>query len=97
MENIFLATTASTGMSLVGFLFPLVIMVLIFWLLIIRPQKKQTQAHNQLLANLKKDDKITTYGGIIGVVKEINEETVIVRTSNSEIELKKAAINQINS
>jgi preprotein translocase subunit YajC len=65
---------------------PLILLFVIFWFLIIRPQQKQQKAHKEMLASLKKGDRIVTAGGLIAeVVKpeeeylkiKINEETVV--------------------
>jgi preprotein translocase subunit YajC len=49
----------------------------IFWLLIINPQKKQQQKHQQRIGSLKKGDRIMTTGGIYGTVVKV-EETALV-------------------
>ena len=49
-------------------LLPLVLIFLVFWFLLIRPQQKRAKEHQQMVANLKKGDRVVTAGGIIGRV-----------------------------
>lgn len=59
-------------------LLPLVAMFAIFYFLLIRPQQKKAKAHKEMLANLRKGDKVVTSGGIFGVITGIDEQVVVV-------------------
>ncbi len=73
--------------DLVSSLLPLVALFAIFYFLIIRPQQKQAKAHRDMVANLKKGDKIVTNGGLmVGVVKV--EETYFLVKNNDGSEMK---------
>lgn len=52
----------------------------IFYFLIIRPQKKRQQAHQALVRDLKRGDTAVTSGGICGVIKKVDKDTVILET-----------------
>jgi len=52
---------------------PLAIIFVIFWFLIINPQRKQAKEHTKLLSELKRGDKVVTSGGIHGVIAEFRE------------------------
>jgi len=73
--------------DLISSLLPLVALFAIFYFLIIRPQQKQAKAHKEMVANLKKGDKIVTNGGLIVEVTKV-EETYFVVKSNDGSELK---------
>lgn len=67
--------------SFVMSLFPLVVIFLIFYLLLIRPQQKKAKEHKQMLDKLKKGDKVITTGGIYGVIESVGVETLTVKVS----------------
>jgi len=70
------------GGGLMGFL-PLVLIFVIFYFLLIRPQQKKTKEHKEMLDNVKKGDKIITSGGEYGVVEEVKPNTVIVKIAEN--------------
>jgi len=59
-------------------LIPLVLIIVIFYFLLIRPQQKRLKAHQAMIGELKKGDKIVTSGGIFGTVHDVSEDTVRV-------------------
>ena len=66
----------------------LVAFALIFYFLLIRPQKKQEKAANDMRNNLHVGDEITTIGGIIGQIVSIKEETITVETSKDRTKIR---------
>jgi preprotein translocase subunit YajC len=56
-------------------LVPLALIFIIFYFMLIRPQKKKEQAHQKLLQNLAKNDEIVTTGGIHGTIVNVKEKT----------------------
>ncbi|ENG2597700.1 preprotein translocase subunit YajC [Pseudomonas aeruginosa] len=83
------AGPAGTGFEwvfLVGFL-------VIFYLMIWRPQAKRAKEHKNLLGNLQKGDEVVTSGGIAGKVTKVADDFVVVEVSdNVELKFQKAAI-----
>ncbi len=75
--TIFLATAAHAqdAPQEPGFmsLMPLVLIFVIFWILIIRPQSKRLKEHSDMVANLKRGDAIVTAGGIHGKISKVND------------------------
>lgn len=72
------------------------VIILIFYFLIIRPQKKRDKEAKNMLAAIKKGDKIVTIGGIRGTVAVVKESTVIVKVDdNTRIEFSKNAISSV--
>ena len=85
---------ASPILQLVPFLFIFVI----FYFMLIVPQKKQQKAHRDLLANLKKNDEVVTSSGIHGTVVNVKDTTVILRIDeNVKIEVEKVSISALKN
>ena len=61
---------------------PLVLMFAIFYFLLIRPQQKRSKEHRNMIANLKKDDRIVTSGGLHGRVTGMDETTLTVEIAD---------------
>ncbi|MEN6499391.1 MAG: preprotein translocase subunit YajC [Rectinema sp.] len=93
-----LQTTASnpTG-SLVSTIVTFGLVFVIFYFLIIRPQNKKQKQMQQMIAGVKKGDKIVTIGGIHGVVTSVKESTVLVKVDDgTRIEFSKSAIASVS-
>ncbi|MCS7236745.1 MAG: preprotein translocase subunit YajC [Thermoguttaceae bacterium] len=91
---------AAEGPSLFGLLWPIVAIIFLFWLLLIRPQQKERAKIAQMLANLKKNDRVITIGGIYGVVTNIRREADEVTlkvddSSNVRIKVSLGAIARV--
>ena len=93
------ATGGSTagGGSFFELVFPFVLMILVFYFLLIRPQKKQQKAIRNMLDNLKVNDKVITVGGVMGKVVQIKDDDVIIQTGpeGAKIKFQKAAIGKV--
>ena len=91
---IFLEATPTAGQSMLSMLITFVPMIAIFYFLLIRPENKRKKEAEELRAAVKKYDKITTIGGIVGTVVDIKEDKVVIETSADQvrIELAKWAI-----
>ncbi|MFH1995703.1 MAG: preprotein translocase subunit YajC [Candidatus Omnitrophota bacterium] len=80
---------------IMGFL-PVVLIFVIFYFLLIRPQKKTQDEHKKMLEELKKNDEVTTSGGIFGTIANVKEKAVTLRVDqNVKIEVLKSAISTI--
>ena len=87
---------AAAGGSMVTTLITFGVIILIFYFLIIRPQKKRDKEAKDMLAAIKKGDKIVTIGGIRGTVAIVKESTIIVKVDdNTRIEFSKSAISAV--
>ena len=69
--------------NILGMLFPILIFVLFFYFVLIRPQKKQEKKQKAMLAALQKDDKVVTIGGICGKITKIKDEYVYIETGST--------------
>ena len=63
----------------------ILILVLMFgamYFLMIRPQRKRRQEHQQLIEELKRGDRVVTAGGIYGVIESISEDSVVIKVES---------------
>jgi preprotein translocase subunit YajC len=67
---------AAGGLGLVQ-LAPLVLIFVVFYFLLIRPQQKKMKAHRNMVAALKRGDRVVTAGGIIGLVTKVLSDTEV--------------------
>ncbi|MCF7934935.1 MAG: preprotein translocase subunit YajC [Synergistales bacterium] len=63
-------------------LMPLVLFGVIFYFLILRPQKKKKRQHEEMLASIRKGDKVVTAGGFWGTVKDLKGDSFIVEIAD---------------
>lgn len=71
------AAGGSAEGQLIGFL-PIILMFVVLYFLMIRPQMKRTKEHRNMLAALKKGDEVVTAGGIVGKITKVGESYVTV-------------------
>lgn len=77
---------------------PYALIFLIFYFLVIRPQKDKQRQHKNMIANLKKNDEVVTVGGMHGTVALVKEKTIMVRVDdNVKIEFDKDSITSVIS
>jgi preprotein translocase subunit YajC len=77
-------------------LLPLVALFAIFYFLIIRPQQKQAKQHKEMVANLKKGDKIVTHGGLMVEIIKVEEEYLVVKNAdNTEMKLVREFVTRV--
>lgn len=81
-------------------LYPLimvVLMVAVFYFLILRPQRKRDKEQKEMLSKLSVGDKITTIGGLVGVIAQIKDDEITISTSiaNTLVTYTKAAIQTV--
>lgn len=94
----FLLTGNPTGAGNFMPLILLVVMFVVMYFFMIRPQKKQEQEAQNMRDNLEVGDEITTIGGIIGEIVSIKDETITVETSKSgtKIRFLKSAVRSVD-
>ena len=68
------APAAEGGGGLIRLAFPVIAIGLLFYFMLIRPEKNKQSRHREMLANLKKHDRVVTLGGIKGVVANVQRE-----------------------
>ncbi len=80
--------TVSAGASLISLIVPLVLMVVIFYFLIIRPEKKRNKEMQDMLNNIQVADEVITNGGIIGRVVSVKEDTILIETGSDRTKIR---------
>ena len=98
LTTFILAAPFALPAGLVSFL-PFILIIVVFWLLLIRPNQKKQQAWQKMLQDLKTGDRITTSGGIRGTILNIREDTIQLRIppDNIKIEVVKSAIASVTT
>ena len=84
------ADPTQTGgiLGLLTMILPLGLMVLVFWFLIIRPEKKRTKEMQNMLDSLQVADEVITNGGIIGRVLSVQKDTVLIETGSDRTKIR---------
>lgn len=76
-------------------LFPLVLIVVVFYFALIRPQQTKAKQHAQLLKTLRRGDRVVVAGGIIGIVVGVKEKTITFKSEDAKLEVVKSAVNEV--
>ena len=74
--------------SILGMLVPIVLLVVMGYFMLYRPQKKQEKTVNEMRNNLRVNDEISTNGGIIGKIMQIKDDFVVIETSTAKTKMK---------
>jgi preprotein translocase subunit YajC len=69
---------------------PMVLMVVVLYLLMIRPQQKRQKQWQAMLAAIKTGDRVTTAGGIRGIILSIKDDTIVIRVAPDGVKLEVA-------
>lgn len=81
--------------SMAQMLIPLVLMGVIFYFLLFRPQQQRAKQQAKMLTALKSGDKVVTSAGIVGTVITLKDTTVTLRSADSKFEVTKASITEV--
>ena len=74
-------------------LIPIILIYIIFYFVLIRPQRKEQRDHKAMLDNLKKNDEVVTTSGIHGTIVNVKEKTFMLRVDDSvKFEINKNAV-----
>jgi len=84
--------------GMIASLLPLILIFVVFYFLLIRPQQKKAKEHRQMLENLKKGDKVITAGGIHGVVATVKTDTVLIKVDGDvKLEVSKPSVTVVQA
>jgi preprotein translocase subunit YajC len=72
------ATGTPGAGDFVGMILPLVMIMVVFWFLLIRPQQKRSKEHQEMIGKVTRGDTIVTSGGLIGKVSRVVDERELV-------------------
>ena len=88
MLNFLTTTDAMGGMG--STLLMLVMMIAVFYFMLIRPENTRKKEAEQMRSAVKKGDKITTIGGIVGTVVDVKENNIVIETSADQVRIELA-------
>ncbi len=82
--------------SLIASLLPLILIVVIFWFLLIRPQMKRNKEHKALVQGLSVGDEVITAGGLLGRISSVSDSFVTVEVNTGvEVHIQRHSIAQV--
>jgi len=86
---------AAPGSDLMAFL-PLVLMLVVFYFLLIRPQQKKAKEHRSMIGALQAGDEVVTAGGLVGKVAKLSDQYASIEIAPSvQINIQRSAIAQL--
>ncbi len=76
----------------IGQFIPLILIFVIFYFFLIRPQQKKAKEHKLMVENLKRGDKVITSGGIVGSIERVidNDKVEVLISENVKVEVVKS-------
>ena len=77
----------NTVAALVTTFLPLVLIFVVFWFMLIRPQRKKDKAVKEMLNNLKAGDRVCTIGGIYGTIVGLKDDTVTLSVGKDNLSM----------
>ncbi|HEY0004161.1 MAG TPA: preprotein translocase subunit YajC [Pyrinomonadaceae bacterium] len=90
--NIILLFFQGLGGAIGGFV-PMILIFVVFYFLLIMPQKKRQRELQETIANLKAGDKVITTGGVIGTISAVRETSFLIRSADKSIlEVARSAV-----
>lgn len=97
LSVVMLFQSSSQGGGTLGFLLPMILIFVVMYFLIFRPQAKKQKEHQKMVASITKGDKVVTSGGIYGTVAGVKEKEkiIIVKIAdNVKVELSQSSISR---
>ncbi|MGI9336995.1 MAG: preprotein translocase subunit YajC [Gammaproteobacteria bacterium] len=86
------AAGAPDGGGAIAQFLPLVLIIVVFYFLLIRPQQKRAKQHREMIGALAVGDEVVTSGGIFGKITAIGDNSITVNIGAGEIKLQKQAV-----
>ena len=78
---------AAAFVSIIGSLLPMILIFVVFYFMLIRPQRKKDKQVKEMLNNLKKDDRVCTIGGIYGTIVNIKDDTITLAVGKDNLSM----------
>jgi preprotein translocase subunit YajC len=98
LQTLLFASDTSGAQGFTSLIFFLGLLVVIWYLLIIRPQSRQRHKTQEMIANLKTGDRVVTNGGMVGTIAGFGSNTVYLQVANQvKIEVVRSAISGLQS
>lgn len=96
ISSAFAQTAAGPQSPGLGQFIPLVLLFVVFYIFLIRPQMKRQKEHNKMIKALKLEDEIVTNGGLLGKIKELDESFLKIEIAKEiEVKVQRQAIAQV--
>lgn len=93
MLILWLQQAAPTGGNPLGTVFMFGAIFLIFYFLLIRPQRKQQKQHEEMVKTLSRGDEVVTIGGIVGKIIHLTEDRVTIKTADeTRVEIERSKV-----
>lgn len=88
--------SGASGAAMLANFFPIILIFVIFYFMLIRPQQKKQKDFEKMLSELKKNDEVVTNGGIHGTILNVKDTTLTLKIDdNVKIEINKSAIGYV--
>ena len=87
MVNFLTATEAAPG-GLASPVIMMVVMLAVMYFMLIRPENKRKKEAEHMRASVRKGDKVTTIGGVIGTVVDVKENSIVIETSADQVRVE---------
>lgn len=97
MFNMIMQAAPSAGLGAAGQFLPLVLIGVIFYFLLIRPQNQRMKAHKLMLSEVTRNDTIVTNGGLIGKVKKVSDDELTVDFNGNEMKVARSMIADVRN
>ncbi len=91
------AAPAGGAGSALGSFLPIVLIGVIFYFLLIRPQNQRMKAHRQMLSEVKRGDTIVTNGGLVGKVKKVADDELTVDFNGNEMKVIRTMVADVRN
>jgi preprotein translocase subunit YajC len=89
------APAAGGAESTLFTLLPLVLMFVVLYFIMIRPQMKRQKEHKAMIEALAKGDEVVTAGGVLGKVTKLGDQFISIEAGNGELMVQRTAIVQV--
>ena len=91
------AQAASGGSDFLIQLMPILLMFVIFYMLLLRPQQQRAKAHREMVANIRRGDTVVTSGGIVGKVTKVKDdgEIEVEIAENTRVRVIKGTVAEV--
>ncbi len=98
MYSILLMGPANGEANPLAMFLPLILIFLVFYFFIIRPQKKKEDQRKAMIEAVRKGDKVVTIGGVHGVVTQVDEASVLIQVdTNVKLRVEKSALSNVHA
>lgn len=95
MISIAYANSAAAPGGLMSFV-PFIIIFILFYFMLIRPQMKQAKDHKKLISELKKGDEIMLASGLLGTIQKVTDNFLIINiSSGTDIKIQRASVQSV--